>query len=63
MGIEVIDVKSNPSIRSAPSTDSFDAEPNPLPYDSTLHRKYPKLFGLPERDETGEMGPMDTIEL
>ena len=63
MGIEVIDVKSNPSIRLAPSTDSFDAEPNPLPYDSTLHRKYPKLFGLPERDETGEMGPMDTIEL
>ena len=62
-GIEVIDIKSIPSIRSAPSADSFDAEPNPLPYDSTLHRKYPKLFGLPERDETGEIGPMDTIEL
>jgi hypothetical protein len=63
IGIEVIDIKSNPSIRSAPSADSFDAEPNSLPYDSTLHRKYPKLFGLPERDETGEIGPMDTIEL
>ena len=58
-GIEVIDMKSIPSIRSAPSADSFDAEPN----HSTLHRKYPKLFGLPERDETGEIGPMDTIEL
>ena len=63
MGIEVIDIKSNPSIRSAPSADSFDAEPNPLPYSSSLHKKYPKLFGLPERDDAGEVGPMDTIEL
>mmetsp|Transcript_14556 Transcript_14556/g.24245 ORF Transcript_14556/g.24245 Transcript_14556/m.24245 type:complete len:414 (-) Transcript_14556:1558-2799(-) len=63
MGIEVIDIRSNPSIRSAPSADSFDAEPNPLPYDESLHKKYPKLFGLPQRDEYGEIGPMDTIEL
>ena len=63
MGIEVIDIKSNPSIRSAPSADSFDAEPNPLPHSSSLYKKYPKLFGLPERDDAGEVGPMDTIEL
>ena len=63
MGIEVIDIKSDPSIRSAPSADSFDADPNPLPYFSSLYSKYPKLFGLPERDDAGEIGPMDTIEL
>ena len=53
MGIEVIDIKSRPS------ADSFDAEPN----DPSLHKKYPKFFGLPERDENGEVGPMDTIDL
>ena len=63
MGIEVIDIKSNSSIRSAPSADTFDAEPNPLPHSSSLYKKYPKLFGVPERDGAGEVGPMDTIEL
>lgn len=66
-GIEIIDIKSAPSIMSAPSIkssrslDSFAAEPAPLPYDSALHDKYPKLFGLPEPDP--DNGDLDTVEL
>mmetsp|Transcript_28034 Transcript_28034/g.61083 ORF Transcript_28034/g.61083 Transcript_28034/m.61083 type:complete len:437 (-) Transcript_28034:126-1436(-) len=66
-GIEIIDIKSTPSIMSDPSIkssrslDSFAAEPAPLPYDSALHDKYPKLFGLPELDP--DNGDLDTVEL
>jgi len=63
-GIEVVDMKSSSSlsIRSAPSADSFSAEPAHLPYDSSLHDKYPRLFGLPEPDPD-DIGEYDTVEL